>query len=64
MPILRGNGVFCVNTLRAGDETVADTFAGRTKVAPRVHASTPANGKPCRRARQLDERGWSPSTAG
>src|SRR5882724_7871602 len=33
MPILRGNGVFCVNTLRAGDEVVADTFAGRTKVA-------------------------------
>jgi flavin reductase len=33
MPILRENGVFCVNTLRAGDEIVADTFAGRTKVA-------------------------------
>jgi flavin reductase (DIM6/NTAB) family NADH-FMN oxidoreductase RutF len=33
MPILRGNGAFCVNTLRAGDETIADTFAGRTKVA-------------------------------
>jgi flavin reductase len=32
-PILRGNGVFCVNTLRAGDEVVADTFAGRTKVS-------------------------------
>lgn len=32
-PILRGNGVFCVNTLRAGDEIIADTFAGRTKVA-------------------------------
>jgi flavin reductase len=32
MPMLRGNGVFCVNTLRAGDEIVADTFAGRTKV--------------------------------
>src|SRR5882672_4701545 len=31
-PILRGNGVFCVNTLRAGDEIIADTFAGRTKV--------------------------------
>jgi flavin reductase len=24
MPILRGNGVFCVNTLRAGDELIAD----------------------------------------
>jgi flavin reductase len=32
-PILRGNGVFCVNTLRAGDELIADTFAGRTKIA-------------------------------
>ena len=32
MPILRGNGVFCVNTLRAGEETIADIFAGRTKV--------------------------------
>lgn len=33
MPILRGNGVFCVNTLRAGEEIIADTFAGRTKVS-------------------------------
>ena len=33
MPVLRGNGVFCVNTLRAGEEAIADTFAGRTKVA-------------------------------
>jgi len=33
MPILRGNGVFCVNTLRAGDEVIADNFAGRTKIA-------------------------------
>jgi flavin reductase len=33
MPTLRDNGVFCVNTLRAGDELIADTFAGRTKVA-------------------------------
>ncbi|HML11707.1 MAG TPA: flavin reductase [Xanthobacteraceae bacterium] len=24
------NGVFCVNTLRAGEETIADAFAGRT----------------------------------
>ncbi len=32
MPVLRGNGVFCVNTLRAGEEIIADTFAGRTKV--------------------------------
>ncbi len=33
MPIMRENGVFCVNTLRADDEIIADTFAGRTKVA-------------------------------
>jgi flavin reductase len=33
MPVLRGNGVFCVNTLRAGEEIIADTFAGRTKIA-------------------------------
>jgi flavin reductase len=31
-PILRANCVLCVNTLRAGEEIVADTFAGRTKV--------------------------------
>jgi flavin reductase (DIM6/NTAB) family NADH-FMN oxidoreductase RutF len=31
-PLLRGNGVFCVNTLRAGEEDIADTFAGRTGV--------------------------------
>ena len=30
MPILRGNGVFCVNTLRAGEETIANAFARRT----------------------------------
>lgn len=29
-PVLRGNGVFCVNTLRAGEEDIADMFAGRT----------------------------------
>src|SRR6478672_3616579 len=40
MPILRGNGVFCVNTLRAGDEIVADTFAGRTKVAREARFDT------------------------
>ncbi len=33
MPVLRDNGVFCVNTLRAGEETIADIFAGRTKVS-------------------------------
>ena len=32
-PLMRSNGVFCVNTLRAGDELIADTFAGRTKIA-------------------------------
>src|SRR4249919_3577869 len=40
MPILRGNGVFCVNTLRAGDELIADTFAGRTKVAREARFDT------------------------
>ena len=40
MPILRGNGVFCVNTLRAGDEGIADTFAGRTKVAREARFDT------------------------
>lgn len=29
-PMLSGNGVFCVNTLRAEDEAIADIFAGRT----------------------------------
>jgi len=29
-PILSANRVFCVNTLRAEDEAVANTFAGRT----------------------------------
>jgi len=32
-PILRENGVLCVNTLRAGGDPVADLFAGRTGVA-------------------------------
>lgn len=30
VPVLRKNGVLCVNTLRAGDDSVADVFAGRT----------------------------------
>jgi flavin reductase len=29
-PILSANGVFCVNTLAADAEAIADTFAGRT----------------------------------
>ena len=29
-PVLQANGVFCVNTLRAGEEAIADAFAGRT----------------------------------
>ena len=29
-PVLRENGVFCVNTLGADSETIADMFAGRT----------------------------------
>jgi flavin reductase len=40
MPSMRGNGVFCVNTLRAGDEIIADTFAGRTKVAREARFDT------------------------
>jgi len=40
MPILRGNGVFCVNTLCASDEIIADTFAGRTKVAREARFDT------------------------
>jgi flavin reductase len=31
-PILRENGVLCVNTLRAAEESIADLFAGRTGV--------------------------------
>jgi flavin reductase len=31
-PLLQENRVLCVNTLRAGSDTVADVFAGRTKV--------------------------------
>ena len=31
-PILRENHVLCVNTLRAGADTIADVFAGRTRV--------------------------------
>lgn len=29
-PMLRDNGVLCVNTLRAAEATIADVFAGRT----------------------------------
>jgi len=29
-PLLAQNGVFCVNTLRAGEEKLADLFAGRS----------------------------------
>lgn len=31
-PMLMQNGVFCVNTLGAGQDRLADLFAGRTKV--------------------------------
>jgi flavin reductase len=31
-PILQENRVLCVNTLRAGADSVADVFAGRTRV--------------------------------
>jgi flavin reductase len=30
IPVLRDNGIICVNTLRAGDDSIADVFAGRT----------------------------------
>src|SRR3954465_4763439 len=40
MPALRGNGVSCVNPLRAGDELIADIFAGRTKVAREARFDT------------------------
>jgi flavin reductase len=30
IPVLKENGILCVNTLRAGDDSVADVFAGRT----------------------------------
>jgi flavin reductase len=49
MPVLRENGVFCVNTLRAGEELIADTFAGRTKVA---------------RDRRFDSAQWTTLTTG
>ena len=32
-PVLRENGVFCVNTLGADSEAIADMFAGRTGAA-------------------------------
>src|SRR3569623_1330146 len=32
-PILRDNHALCVNVLRAGADTVADVFAGRTRVS-------------------------------
>jgi flavin reductase (DIM6/NTAB) family NADH-FMN oxidoreductase RutF len=28
-PVVQANGVFCVNTLRAGEQSIADAFAGR-----------------------------------
>src|SRR5262245_23358776 len=31
-PIVAANGVFCVNTLGAGEKTIADLFAGRSGV--------------------------------
>jgi flavin reductase (DIM6/NTAB) family NADH-FMN oxidoreductase RutF len=32
-PVFKGNGAFCVSTLRAGGEEIADLFAGRSGVA-------------------------------
>ncbi len=41
-PILDTNRVLCVNTLRAGTDTIADVFAGRTRVtmAERFHTGS------------------------
>src|SRR2546423_9988683 len=39
-PILETNRVLCVNTLRAGMDTIADVFAGRTRVAMAERFST------------------------
>jgi flavin reductase (DIM6/NTAB) family NADH-FMN oxidoreductase RutF len=30
IPVLHDNGILCINTLRAGDDSIADVFAGRT----------------------------------
>ena len=37
--ILRTNGVFCINTLHAGEEAVADAFAGRTVAGRRFEGA-------------------------
>ena len=63
MPILRGNGVFCVNTLGAGDELLADTFAGRTKVAREARFDTRRMGTLATGAPALMTPWWR-STAG
>lgn len=41
-PIVRENGVFCVNTLAASDEPLSNVFAGRTgaKLAERFNTGT------------------------
>ena len=41
-PIVDANRVLCVNTLRAGSDTIADVFAGRTKcsMADRFNSGT------------------------
>jgi flavin reductase len=39
-PILRENGVFCVNTLNAGAADIADVFAGRTGASKTERFST------------------------
>ena len=50
-PILRENHVLCVNTLRAGADTIADVFAGRTSVpmAERFNSGTWTELRPARR---------------
>ena len=64
MPILRGNGVFCVNTLRAGDEILADIFAGRTKVAREARFDTGRMADARDRRAGADDAQWWRSTAG
>ncbi|MBV9557657.1 MAG: flavin reductase [Pseudolabrys sp.] len=44
-PVLEGNRVLCVNTLRAGTDTIADVFAGRSKCSMAERFNTGAWGE-------------------
>jgi flavin reductase len=48
-PLIDANRVLCVNTLRAGADTIADVFAGRTK---------------CSMAERFDSGTWSEQSTG